>query len=154
AAVAQMWKSTPSGFVLADSNVHLTSARAAPKVPGATVVSIGGARNDDGAHVLRGRTMTSEELGAAIVHQLTAPGAEPLPRKLVVHGDDSDAVALAISRGLPNVDVIGTLGSVGSLKSGLTMAGTVSALGHRFLLQRDTGPRWVGYLGGNPISIP
>ncbi|MFD0635822.1 hypothetical protein ACFQ9X_33945 [Catenulispora yoronensis] len=75
------------------------------------------------------------------MNRLTAQGAAGavLPRKVVVHGDDSHAVAEAISQALPNVDVIGARGSVGSLKSGRTVAGAVAALGNRFLLQGNGG---------------
>ena len=122
--------------------------------------------------------MSRQELAEAIVDQLGAANADtPLPRRIVIHGDDSGALAQAVSRenhrrvranqaaaaggaagaplaAVPAIDVIGSRGTAATLESGASWAGALTSVADRFLQLGIDPPAWLVYRDGVLVEMP
>ena len=172
AAVQAAWQSTPSGFAVPRDNTDLANAMQRPQQHETLTVSIGAPPNAAGNYSIRGAAATRDEMAAAIIEQLAA-SPDPVPRRIFIEGDNSAALARAISAEnqrrtaanqalpaggapaavLPPVDVVGVRGTVAQLTDGGTWTGWVTGLGDRFLNQGANSPGLVVYRNGRPVRL-
>ncbi|WP_228563920.1 hypothetical protein [Catenulispora rubra] len=158
--VQTAWQPTPSGFALPNDNARFAAAHTLPAHSETTVVAVDTTVDAGGNYTLRGRVMTRTELATGIVDQLLAASAEtPLPRRVVIHGDDSAALAQAVSLAyqrhpdaatLPRIDVIGVRGTIAQAEAGASFVGRLTATADRLPLVNLDPAGWVVHRAGLP----
>jgi hypothetical protein len=173
-ALDAAWQRTPSGFALPRDNADLANAMHGTQHRDTLTISIGGAPTATGDYSIRGSVTSRDRLASDLIDKLAeSSSTDPIPRRIFLSGDDSAALAQAITAEnqrrttanqalpadtapaavLPPIDVIGIRGTVTHLNGGGGWTDWVAGLGDRVLNQGADTPGLIVYRDGQPLRL-